>query len=630
MLPRAVGWIPLLLAVASLSSAGAANQCKLMTFPPLPVRMQDLRPVISATINGVDARFMVDTGSFFDFLSPAAAVQFKLPLSYAPPGYYVNGVGGSILPHIATAKTFTVAGITAHDAQFLVGDSDFQGGIVGLVGQNLFRIADVEYDFADGLLRFVKPQHCGGMPLVFWAPDKPFGVVDLHWTSEQRPHLIGKAAVDGRDIQVMFDTGSPRTILSLAAAKRAGITPDSPGVLRAGATGGLGKKTVRVWIAPIDNFEIGGEAIKHTHVLMGDIGLPAELGADMLLGADFFLAHHMFVAYSQDKLYFTYNGGPVFDLNGRRPAQTASTAKSPGGNTPASTPSPSTPSASTSSARALPTSTSSQSGPASSSEAPADASDFMRRGMADASRHEYAEAIVDLTRACDIDASDADCRYQRGLAYWHDAQPQPALADFNAAIQLQPNDFEAYLSRAELELPRQPAGAESDLDTVDRLAPAQADLRIVLARLYGTAGEYAGAVHQYDLWIEYHPDDTREPYALSGRCGSEAAANVDVDRALEDCNTALRQMPKTAPVGESAVALSNRGLVYLRLGRLDSALQDFDAALKLQPRLPIARYERGLVELKKGLRAAGQADLAAAQTAQPGLAKHLAAIGLKP
>lgn len=254
----------------------------------------------------------------------------------------------------------------------------------------------------------------------------------------------------------------------------------------------------------------------------------------------------------------------------------------------------------------------------------------MRRGMADASRHQYADAIVNLTRACDIDTSDADCRYQRGLAYWHDAQPQPALADFNAAIQLQPNDFEAYLSRAELELPRQPAGAESDLDAVDRLAPAQADLRIVLARLYGTAGEYAGAVHQYDLWIEYHPDDTREPYALSGRCGSEAAANVDVGRALEDCNTALRQMPATAPVGESAITLSNRGLVYLRLGKLDSALEDFDAALKLQPRLPIARYERGLVELKKGLSAAGQADLTAARAARPGLAKRLAAIGLKP
>ncbi|MDE2450295.1 MAG: hypothetical protein KGO22_15075, partial [Gammaproteobacteria bacterium] len=76
---RALGWTPLLLAL-SLSTAGAASQCKLTTFPPLPVKMENLRPVISASINGVDAQFMVDTGSFFDFLSPAAAAQFKLPL----------------------------------------------------------------------------------------------------------------------------------------------------------------------------------------------------------------------------------------------------------------------------------------------------------------------------------------------------------------------------------------------------------------------------------------------------------------------------------------------------------------------------------------------------------------------
>ena len=34
----------------------------------------------------------------------------------------------------------------------------------------------------------------------------------------------------------------------------------------------------------------------------------------MLIGADFFLSHHVYVANSQRKLYFTYNGGPVFNL----------------------------------------------------------------------------------------------------------------------------------------------------------------------------------------------------------------------------------------------------------------------------------------------------------------------------
>lgn len=601
MLRRKLGWIAALLAVCSpLATASAANRCKLIMSSPLPVTMDNLRPVITAGINGVDARFIIDTGSFFDFLAPAAAAQFQLPLSYAPPWYYVSGVGGSVSPRIATVKTFTVAGATVHDAQFLVGNNDFQGGQVGLLGQNLFRIDDVEYDFADGMLRFVKPEHCRDTVLAYWATTQPFSEVSLHWTSEQQPHLIGKASVNGHDIAVLFDTGSPRTILSLAAAKRAGITPDSPGVVPAGVTSGLGSGTIKVWIAPVARFEIGGEAIEHTRLLIGDIDLRG-LDVDMLLGTDFFLAHHVYVAYSQDKLYFTYNGGPVFDLNARRPPQTAAAAGT------------------TAPAASKPV-----------SEPHADAEGFMRRGMADISRGEFAQAISDLTQACDLDASNADCRYQRGLAYWRSARPDPALADFNAAIQLRPNDFDAHMARAELELRRQPAGAESDLDAVDHFAPEQADLRLALATLYGAAGEYAGAVHQYDLWVEYHPDDVRLPYALSGRCGSEAAANVDVDRAVDDCSTALRLMPNTAPVRMSAVTMSNRGLAYFREGRLDDALADFDAALKLLPQFPLARYQRGLVELKKGLTTEGRADLAAAQTHGPGVAKRLAGMGLTP
>src|SRR6185312_1195730 len=161
MRPRAPGWIAALLAVSLCATAAhAASRCKLLMTPPLPVRMDNLRPVITANINGVDAQFIVDTGSFFGFMSPAAAAQFKLPLTYAPPGYYVNGIGGSVIPQVATVDTFTVAGMRVHDAIFLVGTNDFQSGNVGLLGQNLFRIADVDYDFADGSLRFVNPSHC--------------------------------------------------------------------------------------------------------------------------------------------------------------------------------------------------------------------------------------------------------------------------------------------------------------------------------------------------------------------------------------------------------------------------------------------------------------------------------------
>ena len=624
MLSRALGWIPLLLAL-SLSTAGAASRCNLVMYPRVPVRMDDLQPVVSAEINGTAAPFVVDTGSFFDFLSPAAATQFKLPLKYAPPGYYITGVGGSsVLPQIATADTFTVAGITGHQALFLVGDNDFQGGIAGILGQNIFRLADVEFDFANGMLRFVRPQHCGGDVLAYWATTQPVGAVSLSWMSNEQTDIIAKAAVNGHDISVLFDSGSWRTILSLHAAKRAGITPDSPGVVPAGDSFGVGDKPVKVWVAPIDRFEIGGELIEHTHVLIGDIGLE---NADMMLGTDFFLAHHIYVAYSQNKLYFTYNGGAVFDLNARRPA---GQAKAP-----------------PSGAAGAATQPGSSQGTSAATQAPApkDAADFMRRGMAETSRGELSQAIADLTRACALAATDADCHYRRGLAYWRNHDPELALADFDAALKLAPDDYDVHLSRAELQLPQQHDGVAGDLDAVDRLAPQEADVRLQLARQYESIGHYAAATHQIDLWIHYHPQDIRLPEALGSRCWTRAAANVELDQALADCDRAVhaelaashsafwRLTHRDAP--GPGWLMRNRSLVYLRRGDLDKAIADDDAALaQAGPGMGAASasalYLRGLAELRKGLASQGQADLTAAEKLDSGIAQHFAKMGLTP
>jgi tetratricopeptide (TPR) repeat protein len=662
MRARTLAWIPLLLA-AALTTAGAANRCRLLMSKPLPVRMEGLRPVITARIDGVDARFIVDTGSFFDFLSPAAAAQFKLPLKYAPPWYYVRGVGGAVLPQIATAKTFSVAGLSANDAVFLVGDNDLQGGEVGLLGQNIFRIADVDFDFADGVLRFVKPQHCGDAMLAYWATSsQDIGEVHLHWTSKERPELMGKASVNGRELEVLFDTGSPRSILSLAAARSAGITPQTPGVVPAGETSGVGSHTIRVWSAPVAKFEIGGEAIEHTHLLIGDIGLD-EVGADMLLGSDFFLAHHIYVAYSQNELYFTYNGGPVFDLNARRPAQAASASKtaatggpagaSPPAAAPSGTPAPSSGAAPT--AAATPQGATSQSGhsPGSSaapgaappSDNPTDAAGFMRRGMAETSRGELPQAIADLTRACELAAADADCRYRRGIAYWRNDNPRLALADFDDAVKLAPGDYAARLARAELQFPRLHAGIAGDLDAVNRLAPQEADLRLQLSTLYGSIGQYAAAAHQLDLWVRYHPQDVRLPAALGLRCWALGAAGVQLDQALSDCNRAMRatltashsafwRLTHRAPPGPGWL-LRNRSLVYLRRGEFDQAIADDDAALAQihsakHPEDAYPRYLRGLAELRKGLKPQGRADLAAARKLQPDIDEHFARMGLTP
>src|SRR5258707_7596208 len=144
--------------------------------------------------------------------------------------------------------------------------------------------------------------------------------MDIETVLQARLHTIGEGYVNGQKIRVMFDTGAYTSVLSLRAAARAGIKTDSPGVVEAGYSGGIGRSRVKNYLATASSFKIGdNEEIKNARLRIQDLDL---VDTDMLLGSDFFVSHHIFVANSQRKLYLTYNGGPGFNLT-RTPSATA-------------------------------------------------------------------------------------------------------------------------------------------------------------------------------------------------------------------------------------------------------------------------------------------------------------------
>jgi predicted aspartyl protease len=296
--------------------AGAADRglagCKLAKVAELPVTMIGLRPVVHAQINGADALFIADSGAFFSTLSSAAAERFKLQLYPAPDWFRLHGVGGDASARITSVRTFTIFKVPIPNVDFLVAGNDFGAGAVGLLGQNVFRLSsDIEYDLANGVIRLMQPSDCGKAMLAYWAASQSASVVDIEHATRTEPHTMGAAFLNGTKIRVTFDTGAATSLLTLAAAKRAGITPESPGVVPAGVGLGIGREPVSTWIAPFQSFKIGDEEIRNTHLRIAAGGLPSS---DMLIGADFFLSHRVYVANSQSKLYFTYNGGPVFNL----------------------------------------------------------------------------------------------------------------------------------------------------------------------------------------------------------------------------------------------------------------------------------------------------------------------------
>lgn len=558
--------------------------------------MEGMEPLVHAAINGQDALFVADSGAFFSMLTPAAAREFNLRLEPVTSGFSLNGVNGVAQVWLTTVPKFTIFKMDLPRVPFLVAGNDLGNGAVGLLGQNVFRLGDVEYDLANGMISILRTHgDCRKHSLAYWANAKqlPYSEIDIDFASPERPHTTGEAYLNGSRIRVMFDTGAGVSMLSLRAAKRAGITPESPGVTSAGTTWGIGRRFIPTWIAPFASFRIGDEEIRNTHLRIAEEDLP---GTDMLIGPDFFLSHHVLVASSQHKLYFTYNGGPVFNLTTRAAPPPA--AAEPGA---ASRPEP-------------------------AQSEQLDAAGYARRGSASASRRDYGPALSDLTRAIELDPARADYFYERGRAYASDGQADQALQDFSQAIKLKPDDVAALMARAELRARRNdPADTISpDLDAADRAAPREGDMRLALGSLYRRVRNYPAAIAQYDEWINSHRDDIQMPHARNERCRARALAGKDLDRALDDCNFAVRKDPKVSAYFDA------RGLVYLRLGKYDKAIADYDAALALNPRIAWSLYGRGLAKQRLGQTAAGQHDIGAAEALAPGIAKEAASHGVVP
>jgi tetratricopeptide (TPR) repeat protein len=122
------------------------------------------------------------------------------------------------------------------------------------------------------------------------------------------------------------------------------------------------------------------------------------------------------------------------------------------------------------------------------------------------------------------------------------------------------------------------------------------------------------ALADYDLWIDSHPKNEDLARPLNGRCWARAMWGHDLDKALADCNEALKLWPGAPQV------LDSRGLVFLRMNQPDKAIADYDAALKLAPRIPWSLYGRGLAKQLQGHKAEGDADIAAAVAIAPHIA----------
>jgi tetratricopeptide (TPR) repeat protein len=117
------------------------------------------------------------------------------------------------------------------------------------------------------------------------------------------------------------------------------------------------------------------------------------------------------------------------------------------------------------------------------------------RGLAFAEKGEYDRAIADFDEAIRLDPNDAHSFRYRGIAYYDKADYDRAIADFDEAIRLDPKDTKAYANRGfAYHVKGQHDRAIADIDEAIRLDPRNATFFAVRATMYIAKGDHDSAI----------------------------------------------------------------------------------------------------------------------------------------
>jgi len=242
-----------------------------------------------------------------------------------------------------------------------------------------------------------------------------------------------------------------------------------------------------------------------------------------------------------------------------------------------------------------------------------------RLGQSDKALDDYANAIAHKDQLMGFVASEP--YFNRGVIYLGRNNYALAIADFDNAIDVSPDNEKAFLARGRAYAATGDSRhAAKDFDEALRLVPTDAEAFLARGNFEEARRDHQAAISDYDRAATLASTDVR---VFNNRCFARAASNTGLDLGLEDCGQALRLKP------DDAGALSNRGLILLRLGRFGDAIASYDAALAANPHASWALFGRGLAKLRMG-DASGTADLSAAKAADANVAAAFAQMGLSP
>ena len=304
--------------IAALCAAAPATgqTCGLTKVATYDMESTDSGHVVIKMKIGDEERLMaVDTGAWFSHLTEETVDALKLPhqtsdqfISYDAYGRHSN--------EVATAPSLDIGPLKVRSVDFIIAPrgANFGKDVSGLLGGNVLKHFDLDFDFANRKFSLFDQDHCPGQ-VVYWTASG-FSKIPFEFNGSQ---ITLPVTLDGHQMEAMLDTGAFASTISTPMANQIfDLTQSSADVDRTSHTDKDGT-TWTDYTHVFNALRFGGMTIPSVtlHLVEDKMGkavqqerasnnheLPLHL-PQVLIGIEELRHLHLYISYKEKLLYVT-------------------------------------------------------------------------------------------------------------------------------------------------------------------------------------------------------------------------------------------------------------------------------------------------------------------------------------
>lgn len=261
--------------------------------------------MLPVSLNGRTLPLVFDTGSIKSALTYEAASELKLKREPATRlSFLLNNIPILQEARIDDMKLGPIAPAGGWRV-LLVPDAVLPSTVYGLIGPDFLQSNDFELDFLHGKMNVYRQSGCAGQ-VVSWTHDSPVAIPILPQTDT---HIIVNALLDGKNVKVGLDTGSPNSVMSLDAARAMfGFDEQDPRLKKIGVVRINNGNPGSVYQFPFGALTFDALTMPNPQIVLipqKNFAAGHTVDADIVLGMSALRQLHIYIDNKDHKVYLT-------------------------------------------------------------------------------------------------------------------------------------------------------------------------------------------------------------------------------------------------------------------------------------------------------------------------------------